>query len=385
MIDPKKNGNRTLRVRYDSGAIFVGPAIITDEGDTLVLLGGASSLLVRRADGSLPLHVAAVETPPEDDGPCLDAALAVFDETIEDGGGRRTAMSCAIRAYDERNPGHPTLFVDLCNDRSFERMVRKTGGRAFRLDSQDEGREIDPLSFADHDFSREAARSGKPLIRIDPVKGGPIAVYLPDGSIRVGDEMDFLLRDEADARTSTNKPNPGKPARNPEGAEVSRISDGEAMIPIISAHYGFAAAGSPAAFPRSRRIQQIQEPAADVPSPTGFGYGQGLHEKNHVRIEPAGGGADGGAHAAIRVDGLDAVKRTGMSDTNVGQQPGDKSFVINAIGLSHGPERVSGQFRVPCGIVSSHGLDSRTHTHADWNHASNDGTGKGKSNERNKA
>ena len=52
-----------------------------------------------------------------------------------------------------------------------------------------------------------------------------------------------------------------------------------------------------------------------------------------------------GAHAAIRVDGLDAVKRTGMSDTNVGQQPGDKSFVINAIGLSHGPERVSGQFR----------------------------------------
>lgn len=71
-----------------------------------------------------------------------------------------------------------------------------------------------------------------------------------------------------------------------------------------------------------------------------------------------------------------------MSDTNVGQQAGDKSFVINAIGLSHGPERVSGQFRVPCGIVSSHGLDSRTHTQ---NHASNDGTGKGKSNERNKA
>ena len=30
MIDPKKNGNRTLRVRYDSGSIFVGPAIITD-------------------------------------------------------------------------------------------------------------------------------------------------------------------------------------------------------------------------------------------------------------------------------------------------------------------------------------------------------------------
>lgn len=51
-----------------------------------------------------------------------------------------------------------------------------------------------------------------------------------------------------------------------------------------------------------------------------------------------------------------------MSDTNVGQQPGDKSFVINAIGLSRGPERVSGQFRVPRGIVSSYGLDSRTHT-----------------------
>ena len=136
--------------------------------------------------------------------------MTVFDETIEDGGGRRTAMSCAIRAYDERNPGHPTLFVDLRDDRSFERMVRKTGGRAFRLDSQDEGREIDPLSFADHGLSREAA-----------VKGGPIAVYRPDGSIRVGGETDFLLRDEDGGRTSTNKPNPGKPARNPEGAEVS--------------------------------------------------------------------------------------------------------------------------------------------------------------------
>lgn len=85
MIDPKKNGNRTLRVRYDSGAILVGPAITDDEGRLFVSLGGASSLLVRRADGSLPLHVAAVETPPEDDGPCLDAALAVFDETTSDG------------------------------------------------------------------------------------------------------------------------------------------------------------------------------------------------------------------------------------------------------------------------------------------------------------
>lgn len=130
-------------------------------------------------------------------------------------------MSCAIRAYDERNPGHPTLFVDLRDDRSFERMVRKTGGRVFRLDSQDEGREIDPLSFADHGLSREAARSGKPLIRIDPVKGGPIAVYRPDGSIRVGGETDFLLRDEDGGRTSMNNPNPKEQARNPAGAEVS--------------------------------------------------------------------------------------------------------------------------------------------------------------------
>lgn len=65
LIDPKKNGDLMLRVRYDSGAILVGPAIITGEGDTLVLLGGAASLFVRRADGSLPLHVAAVETPPD--------------------------------------------------------------------------------------------------------------------------------------------------------------------------------------------------------------------------------------------------------------------------------------------------------------------------------
>lgn len=65
MIESKRIGNRTLRVRYDSGAILVGPAIITDEGDTLVLLGGAASLLARRADGSLPLHVVSVEILPD--------------------------------------------------------------------------------------------------------------------------------------------------------------------------------------------------------------------------------------------------------------------------------------------------------------------------------
>lgn len=61
MTNPKKNGDLMLRVRYDSGAILVGPAIITDEENMLVSLGGAASMLVRRADGSLPLHVAAVE------------------------------------------------------------------------------------------------------------------------------------------------------------------------------------------------------------------------------------------------------------------------------------------------------------------------------------
>lgn len=61
MIDPKKNGNLMLRVRYDSGAELAGPAIITDEENMLVSLGGAASMLVRRADGSLPLHVVSVE------------------------------------------------------------------------------------------------------------------------------------------------------------------------------------------------------------------------------------------------------------------------------------------------------------------------------------
>lgn len=59
--DPKKNGDLMLRVRYDSGAELAGPAIITDEENMLVSLGGAASMLVRRADGSLPLHVVSVE------------------------------------------------------------------------------------------------------------------------------------------------------------------------------------------------------------------------------------------------------------------------------------------------------------------------------------
>lgn len=61
MIDTKKNGDLMLRVRYDSGAELAGPAIITDEENMLMSLGGASSMLVRRADGSLPLHVVSVE------------------------------------------------------------------------------------------------------------------------------------------------------------------------------------------------------------------------------------------------------------------------------------------------------------------------------------
>lgn len=125
MIDPKKNGNRTLRVRYDSGAILVGPAIITDEGDTLVLLGGASSLLVRRADGSLPLHVAAVET--------LPAVNAPRPET----------------AYDECDSEQPGVFVSLGDEQSFEKAVRRNGGRIIRLDSQSNNHNIDPLVFAE--------------------------------------------------------------------------------------------------------------------------------------------------------------------------------------------------------------------------------------------
>ena len=61
MTNPKKNGDLMLRVRYDSGAELAGPAVITDEGALLVSLGGAASMLVRRADGSLPLHVVSVE------------------------------------------------------------------------------------------------------------------------------------------------------------------------------------------------------------------------------------------------------------------------------------------------------------------------------------
>ena len=61
MTNPKKNGDLMLRVRYDSGAELAGPAVIADEKNMLVSLGGAASMLVRRADGSLPLHVVSVE------------------------------------------------------------------------------------------------------------------------------------------------------------------------------------------------------------------------------------------------------------------------------------------------------------------------------------
>ena len=61
MTNPKKNGDLMLRVRYDSGAELAGPAVIAAEKNMLVSLGGAASMRVRRADGSLPLHVVAVE------------------------------------------------------------------------------------------------------------------------------------------------------------------------------------------------------------------------------------------------------------------------------------------------------------------------------------
>ena len=62
--DPKKNGDLMLRVRYDSGAELAGPAVITDEGALLVSLGGAASMLVQRADGSLPPHITFVDIRP---------------------------------------------------------------------------------------------------------------------------------------------------------------------------------------------------------------------------------------------------------------------------------------------------------------------------------
>lgn len=64
MTNPKKNGDLMLRVRYDSGAELAGPAVITDEGALLVSLGGAASMLVQRADGSLPLHITFVDIRP---------------------------------------------------------------------------------------------------------------------------------------------------------------------------------------------------------------------------------------------------------------------------------------------------------------------------------
>lgn len=64
MTNPKKNGDLMLWVRYDSGAELAGPAVITDEGALLVSLGGAASMLVQRADGSLPPHITFVDIRP---------------------------------------------------------------------------------------------------------------------------------------------------------------------------------------------------------------------------------------------------------------------------------------------------------------------------------
>jgi len=64
LTNPKKNGDLMLRVRYDSGAELAGPAVITDEGALLVSLGGAASMLVQRADGSLPPHITFVDIRP---------------------------------------------------------------------------------------------------------------------------------------------------------------------------------------------------------------------------------------------------------------------------------------------------------------------------------
>lgn len=161
MTNPKKNEDLMLRVRYDSGAILVGLAIITGEGDTLVLLGGTSSLLVRRADGSLPLHVESVEVVP----------------------------SCPV-----------------CG-----RIIPDDGGV-----SDDDGTVY-------CGFSHMAMGIGKPFIDIDPLMGGPITVYNPDGTIRTGNGTDFLLRDEDGGRTSMDNRNPEElPVRNQAGATVSR-------------------------------------------------------------------------------------------------------------------------------------------------------------------
>lgn len=78
MIDSKQVENHMLRVRYDSGAELTGPALVTDEGNTLVSLGGGASLLVQRADGSLPLHVAAVDMLPDH----VESGLPLTDDMV---------------------------------------------------------------------------------------------------------------------------------------------------------------------------------------------------------------------------------------------------------------------------------------------------------------
>ena len=90
MTNPKKNGDLMLRVRYDSGAELAGPAVITDEGALLVSLGGAASMLVQRADGSLPPHITFVDIRPSHVGyglPLTDDMAYMIDHERGEGKG----------------------------------------------------------------------------------------------------------------------------------------------------------------------------------------------------------------------------------------------------------------------------------------------------------
>lgn len=90
MTNPKKNGDLMMRVRYDSGAELAGPAIITDEGALLVSLGGAASMLVQRADGSLPPHITFVDIRPSHVGyglPLTDDMAYMIDHERGEGKG----------------------------------------------------------------------------------------------------------------------------------------------------------------------------------------------------------------------------------------------------------------------------------------------------------
>ena len=88
MTNPKKNGDLMLRVRYDSGAELAGPAVITDEGALLVSLGGAASMLVQRADGSLPPHITFVDIERIDDDDEENGSAADRPGRPEESGGR---------------------------------------------------------------------------------------------------------------------------------------------------------------------------------------------------------------------------------------------------------------------------------------------------------